>query len=302
MSSAERNRARELLGYLAADPEADIETLRRRYDEVCSHFVPGPDVTITDVDVDGLPGKWVTAGPVSEDSIVVLLHGGGWAMGSAHGYREWAGRISAATRCPVLVPDYRLAPEHPFPAALDDAVRAYAWAHRRPGVRAVAFVGDSAGGGLVVSALVRIGQDGRHPRASASVVCSPLVDLAAEGASLQERAHLDPLPAAALVTGLGGAYLDGRDPKATPLASPLYADLRSLPPLLVLVGTDEGLFDDSTRLVAKMSESGVRAELLVGEGMIHIWPLFDFLPEAHLATESIGAFLREGFAESLHNS
>lgn len=293
--SAELRRARDLLNYLAADPNADIDELRRRYDEVCSHFEPGSEVSVSDVDADGVPAKWVSAVPGSHDTLVVLLHGGGWAMGSAHGYRDFAGRISAAAGCPVLVPDYRLAPEHPYPAALDDAVRAYRWAHQQPGVRAVALVGDSAGGGLVVSTLVRVAAESGPP-ASASVVCSPLVDLAGEGASLHERAHLDPLPAATLVAGLGSAYLNGREPKSTPLASPLYADLANLPPLLVLVGTDEGLYDDSLRLVDRIRDAQGHAELVLGDNMIHIWPIFSFLPEAHTATDTIGRFLADGFA------
>jgi len=195
----------------------------------------------------------------------------------------------------VLVVDYRLAPENPFPAPLDDVVGAYRWVRAQDGVRRVAFVGDSAGGGLVVSALVTL-RDAGDVRPSASVVCSPLVDLAGEGASLTERAHLDPLPAAALVGAMGGAYLGGKEPKSTPIASPLYADLHGLPPLRVLVGTDEGLHDDAVRLVEKVRAAGGDAELEIGENMIHIWPVFEFLPEAREATDRFGEFLRKGFA------
>lgn len=301
MASAELARARELLSYLASDPDATIEELRRRYDEVCAHFVPGPDVRVSDVDAGGVPARWVISGEVRTDAVAVMLHGGGWAMGTADGYVEFAGRVSAAAQCAVLVVDYRLAPEQPYPAALDDAVNAYRWACERPGVEVVALVGDSAGGGLVVSSLVRIAAEGGQ-RAAASVVCSPLVDLAGEGASLQDRAHLDPLPAATLVSALGGIYLAGRAPKETPLASPLYADLAALPDLLVLVGTDEGLYDDSERLVTKIRESGGRAELLVGDRMVHIWPIFSFLPEAHIATDRIGRFLAAGFDTALAQS
>jgi monoterpene epsilon-lactone hydrolase len=139
---------------------------------------------------------------------VVLLHGGGYCMGRAHGYREWAYRISRAADCRVLVVDYRLAPEHQFPAQLEDALAAYRFARRQDGVRRVAFVGDSAGGGLTVSALLQLRDDG-EPSPAPSVLCSPLVDLAGEGASITERDHRDPLSVAAQVDGLGGAYLGG---------------------------------------------------------------------------------------------
>lgn len=294
MASPEITRARTLLLHLSSEPDATIEDYRRLYDEVFANFEVPEDAEIAAVDADGVPALWVSAPGTGRDHAVVLVHGGGWCMGNARGYREFAYRISRAADCRVLVIDYRLAPENPFPAPLSDVMTAFLWAREQPGIRKVAFVGDSAGGGLVVSALVRLRDVGASP--SPSVLCSPLVDLAGEGDSITARAHLDPLPASALVTAMGGAYLAGRDPKATPLASPLYADLHGLPALQVLVGTDEGLHDDSVRLVDKVSAAGGRAELVVGEGMVHIWPIFDFLPEAHTSTTGIGEFLRAGFA------
>lgn len=294
MPSAEVSRARDLLSHLTSQPDATMDVTRRLYDEVCANFEVPSDAEITSVDADGVPALWVSAPGTGRDNVVVMLHGGGYCMGNAHGYREWAYRVSKAADCRVLVVDYRLAPEHQFPAQLDDALAAYRFAARQDGVRRVAFVGDSAGGGLTMSTLLRLREDG-DPAAAPSVLLSPLVDLACEGASATERAHLDPLPVAALVPAMGGAYLGGADPKATPLASPLYAELHGLPELLVLVGTDEGLYDDSTRLVEKVNASGGRAELQVGDGLVHIWPIFTFLPEAHTATATIGEFLRKGF-------
>lgn len=297
MASAELSRARDLLSHLVSEPEADMNDYRRLYDEVLANFELPADAEVEEVDAGGVPAIWVGAPGTSRDQVVVLVHGGGWCMGNAKGYREFGYRISRAADARVLVVDYRLAPENPFPAPLDDTVAAYRWAREQDGVRRVAFVGDSAGGGLVVSALVKLREDG-DPAPSASVVCSPLVDLAGEGASLTERAHLDPLPAAALVTAMGGAYLGGAEPKATPLASPLYADLAGLPPLKVYVGTDEGLHDDAVRLVDRITATGGRAELEIGQDMVHIWPVFAFLPEAQEATGGIGDFLRKGFAEA----
>ncbi|MCW2583830.1 MAG: mlhB [Klenkia sp.] len=295
MASPELTRARDLLSHLVSEPEATMEDYRRLYDEVLDNFEVPADADVQEVDAGGVPAIWVSAPGTASDKVVVLVHGGGWCMGTARGYREFGYRISRAADARVLVVDYRLAPEHPFPAPLDDAVTAYRWATTQDGVRQVAFVGDSAGGGLVMGALVQL-RDTGGPAPVAAVVCSPLVDLAGEGESLVTRADRDPLPAAGLVAAMGGAYLGGLEPKATPLASPLYADLSGLPPLRVLVGTDEGLHDDSIRLVDAVRAAGGQAELEVGEEMVHIWPVFSFLPEAQASTERLGEFLSKAFA------
>lgn len=295
MASPELSRARSLLAHLVSEPEATMDDYRRLYDEVLANFELPADADVEHVDVDGVPAIWVGAPGTARDKAIVLVHGGGWCMGTAAGYREFGYRISQAADARVLVIDYRLAPENPFPAPVDDVIASYRWVQRQEGVRRVGFVGDSSGGALVVSALIKLRDDGDQEPAAAAV-CSPLVDLAGEGASLTERAHADPLPAAVLVRAMGGAYLGGKEPKSTPLASPLYADLHGLPPLRVLVGTDEGLYDDADRLVEKIRAAGGEAEFEVGEKMVHIWPIFNFLPEAQAATGRIGDFLRKRFA------
>ena len=297
MPSPELDRARALLSHLVSEPEATMDDFRRLYEEVLANFEVPADGEVEAVDADGVPSYWVSAPGAAPDQAVLLIHGGGFCMGSASGYREFGYRISQASGARVLVVDYRLAPEHPFPAPLDDVVTAYRWVRQQPGITGVALVGDSAGGNLVVGALVKLREDG-DVLPSAAVTCSPLVDLAGEGASLTERAHLDPLPAATLVEAMGGAYLAGKDPKATPLASPLYADLRDLPPLRVLVGTDEGLHDDSIRLVENARSAGVDVEFEIGEEMVHIWPLFGFLPQAQESTDKFGKFLQKHLSSS----
>ncbi|SDU79355.1 alpha/beta hydrolase [Gordonia westfalica] len=292
MTSPELTRARDLLGHLVSEPEATMDDYRRLYDEVLANFEVPADAEIDSVDADGVPAIWVSAPGAAHDQVVVVVHGGGFCMGNAHGYREFGYRLSAASGARALVVDYRLAPEHPFPAPLDDVVTAYRWARRQDGVRGVSLVGDSAGGGLVMGALVKL-RDGSDTSPEAAVVCSPLVDLAGEGDSLTTRAHLDPLPASALVGAMGGAYLGGQEPKSTPLASPLYADLSGLPPLRVLVGTDEGLHDDAIRLAEKVRAAGGEVDVEIGEDMVHIWPVFNFLPQAREATERIGRFLQQ---------
>lgn len=292
---SDRKRAYDLLAHLVSMPDATMDDYRRLTDEVWANFEPPADAEISAVDAGGVQALLISAPGTDPSNVIVFTHSGGFCMGNAHGYREFGYRLSKAADAQVLAVDYRLAPENPFPAALDDTVTAYHWAQGRSDVRHVALAGDSAGGGLVFSALVALrDQGGLQP--VAGVAMSPLVDLAGEGESLQTRAHLDPLPAAALVTAMGAAYLGGRDPKATPLASPLYADLHGLPPVLVFVGSDEGLHDDAVRIVAKVREAGGQAELEIGEGMVHVYPVFDFLPEAHAATDRAGDFLRKQFA------
>lgn len=291
MASSELTRARDLLAHLVSEPEAEMQDFRRLYDEVLSNFEVPSDAQVENVDADGVPAIWVDAPDTDRTRVVILVHGGGFCMGDAAGYREFGYRLSKASGARALVVDYRLAPEAPFPAPLDDVVTAYLWARQLDEVASVSLVGDSAGGGIVMGALVELRDTGRTPPNSA-VVCSPLVDLAGEGASLTERAHLDPLPAAVLVQAMGGAYLAGAEPKSTPLASPLYADLHKLPPIKVLVGTDEGLHDDSVRLVERIREAGGEVDFEIGQDMVHIWPIFGFLPEAQEATARIGAFLR----------
>lgn len=297
MASPELTRARALLGHLVSDPDADMAGYRALMDEMCANFEVPADAEVAAVDAGGVPALWVSAPGAARGQVVVFIHGGGFCMGNAHGYREVAYRISKAADARVLVLDYRLAPEHPFPAALDDCVAAARWARAQDGVRSLALAGDSAGGGLVFSTLVRLRDEG-DPRPVAAIAMSPFVDLAGEGASIVDRAHLDPLPAAALVGAMGGAYLGGLAPKETPLASPLYADLHDLPPVLVFVGTDEGLHDDAVRIVAKVRAAGGDATLEIGEDMIHVWPCFSFLPEAIAATDLTGEFLRKRFASA----
>ncbi|GAA4550794.1 alpha/beta hydrolase [Pseudonocardia xishanensis] len=294
MTGPELQRARDLLSHLVSESEATMDDFRRLYEEVLENFELPADAESEQVVAGGVPSYWVSAPGAARDQVVLLVHGGGWCMGSAKGYREWAYRISRAADARVLVVDYRLAPEHPFPAPLDDVLSAYRWARAQPGVRKVALVGDSAGGGLVVSALVSL-RDVAETAPTAAVTCSALVDLVGDAPSIAERAHRDPLPISPLVESMGAAYLAGED-RRHPVASPLHGDLHDLPPLRVLVGTEEGLHDDSIRLAAKVRAAGGEVEVEIGEEMVHIWPIFTFLPEAQASTDRFGEFLRERFS------
>lgn len=293
-SSPEIERQYALLAHLVSKPDATVQDYRDLYDEVLENFVLPDDATSEEVDANGVHAYFVDAPGADPGLVTIVIHGGGWTMGTAKGYREFGYRISKASGSRALVIDYHLAPENTFPAAHDDALTAFRWASALPGVRAVSFVGDSAGGGITAGAVLAL-RDAGGNQPAAVVLVSPLVDLAGEGASITERAAVDPLPAQALVAGLGAGYLGGRAPKETPYASALYGEFDNLPDTIVLVGSHEGLYDDAIRYAEKSRAAGNHVTLVVGEGLYHIFPLFNFLPAAHEATELLGTFLAERF-------
>lgn len=255
------------------------------------HPIPD-DVRVTGVTADGIPAHWLDAPGVDDDRVLLFLHGGGYRFGSLRSDGELAARLGRASGMRVLFVEYRLAPEHPFPAAIDDVLAVWRWVHSASGVapRVAAVAGDSAGGGLAVALLVAT-RDAGDPRAAAAVLMSPTVDLTSSGASMSERVDQDPISTPALLQGLAADYLAGADPR-TPLASPLFAPLVDLPPLLILVGTADLLLSDSERLAQAASDAGVEVELHVGEGLPHVYPLMLGTLEAAAATDTIGHFLR----------
>jgi len=255
------------------------------------HPIPD-DVRVTEVSAGGVPAHWLDAPGTDPDRVLLFLHGGGFRFGSLRSDGELAARIGRASGMRVLFVEYRLAPEHPYPAAIDDVRSAWRWLVERGGApRAAAVAGDSAGGGLAVALLVATRDAAERPPAAA-VLMSPTVDLTSSGASMSERVDQDPISTPALLKELAADYLAGADPR-TPLASPLFAPLAGLPPLLIVVGTADLLLSDSERLAQAASDAGVDVELQVGEGLPHVYPLMLGTPEAAAATETIGRFLRE---------
>ncbi len=255
------------------------------------HPVP-EDVVVTDVTADGVPAHWLTAPGADANRVLLFLHGGGYEFGSLRSDGELAARLGRAGGMRVLFPEYRLAPEHPFPAAIDDVLAAWRWLLTKQDLNAseTAVAGDSAGGGLAVALLVAT-RDAEEAMPAAAVLMSPTVDLTSSGASMTERADQDPISTPAMLRQFASDYLAGADPK-TPLASPLFASLRGLPPLLVQVGTADLLLSDSERLAGTAAEAGVDVTLDVGEGLPHVYQLLLGTPEAAEATEKIGNFLR----------
>jgi epsilon-lactone hydrolase len=255
------------------------------------HPVPD-DVLVRDVTAGGVPAHWLTAPGTDPGRVLLFLHGGGFEFGSVRSDGELAARLGRAAGMRVLFPEYRLAPEHPFPAALDDVLAAWHWLRTDQGLSAasLAVAGDSAGGGLAVALLVAT-RDAGQDLPAAAVLMSPTVDLTSSGASMTERVDQDPISTPAMLRQFAADYLAGTDPK-TPLASPLFASLTGLPPLLIQVGTADLLLSDSERLAAAATDAGVDVTLQIGEGLPHVYQLLLGTPEAAQATEEIGNFLR----------
>ena len=255
------------------------------------HPVP-EDVLVEEVTAGGVPAHWLTAPGADPGRVLLFLHGGGYELGSLRSDGELAARLGRAAGMRVLFPEYRLAPEHPFPAAIDDVLAAWRWLRTGQHLDApsLAVAGDSAGGGLAVALLVATRDAGQAVPAAAALM-SPTVDLTSSGASMTERAGQDPFSTPAMLRQLAAGYLAGADPR-TPLASPLFAALSGLPPLLILVGTADLLLSDSERLAAAATQAGVDVTLQIGEGLPHVYPIMLGTPEAAQATEQIGTFLR----------
>jgi acetyl esterase/lipase len=230
------------------------------------------------------------------DRHVLYLHGGGHVAGKPALYRDFSWRIAEATRARVLMTDHRLAPEHPYPAALDDAVAAYrALIGNGADPRRTVVMGESAGGGLALALLLKL-RDQRVPLPAAAVLLSPWTDLALTGASMARNAKADPMLKSEEAARLARCYLDGTDPR-TPYASPLYGNPAGLPPTLFHVGSDEVLLDDSVRMAERMRAAGCEVELEVWPRMPHAWHVWArMMPEARTAIERIGKFVENKMA------
>jgi epsilon-lactone hydrolase len=240
----------------------------------------------------GVDGEWISPANVPEDNAILYFHGGGFRLGSVASHRDLMGQIALASGCRVLAINYRLAPEHRFPAALDDALAAYGWM-LDCGLKSenVAFAGDSAGGNLVLAAMLALRERGL-PLPVSAVLMSPWTDLAATGSSYVSRAEADPIHQRSMILALAKNYLGGQGDPYDPLVSPLYADLAGLPPLLIQVGDRETVLDDSVMFADLARAAGVDVSLEVWDGMIHVFQMFGAeLPEARQAIASIAQFL-----------
>jgi len=299
MASAELQRIIDLFRQrreqAAGQPAPDVATMRQGMERTA--FPVADDVRVTPVDADGVPAEWIVAPGADSQHRLLYLHGGGYVMGSINTHRDLAGRISRAAGCAVLLVDYRPAPAHPFPAAVEDARTALAFLRANgpsgAGAPSAVFVaGDSAGGGLTLATLIAT-RDAGEPLPGAAVTLSAWTDLAITGDSIQTRADVDPMITdTSGISAMVGQYAGGADPRS-PLVSPLYAELAGLPPLLMQVGDAEVLLSDTTRVAERARQAGVDVTEEVWPEMFHVFQSFaGMLPEGQQAIDRVGEWIQ----------
>ncbi len=250
------------------------------------------DITVTPVNAGNIPAEWVAAPGVDQHRTLLYLHGGGYVMGSPATHRGLVAGLSRAAHCRVLALDYRLAPENPYPAAVEDACATYRWLLAEGfAPHNIALAGDSAGGGLTLAALLVL-RDAGEPMPGAAVPISPWTDMQATGDSMRSNVKNDPMVEPGGLMGMAKMYLGNADP-TQPTAAPLHGNFAGLPPLLIQVGALETLLDDATRVADKTRAADVDVTLEVWPEMVHVWHLFaPMLPEGRDAILRIGEFLK----------
>ena len=265
---------------------------RKRLDEVGTVWPIADDVKLTAVDVNGIPGEYSIAPDSDASRVLVFFHGGGYCSGSIESHRRLVTEAGRAARMRTLGVAYRLAPEHPFPAAYDDALTAWRFL-RNQGIAAahIAIGGDSAGAGLTVALISRL-RDGHEEIPACAWLVSPWTDLTMSGSTLVSKAAVDPLIHKEYLNELADAYLPAGMERKDPRVSPLYADLRNFPPTLIQIGSNETLLDDATRLAARAGAADVAVALEIWPHMIHAWPLWNaHLEDGRRALTNAGSFV-----------
>lgn len=295
MASAELKKVIEQYKALAQSAAAATkpEEMRAALTDAFSAFPSAGEVVCEEI-VGGPKAQWIAAHGVPEDRVILYLHGGGYVMGSVDTHRELMARLSKAALARCLGLDYSLAPESPFPAAVNDATGAYRWLLAQ-GVKPdrIIVAGDSAGGGLTLSTLIAL-RDIGLPSPAAGVCLSPWIDLEGTGESMRTKATEDPVVSREMIIGLASLYVGEHGDMRDPLAAPLYADFVGLPPLFIQVGNSETLLDDATRAAERAEAAGVDVTLQIWDEMPHVWQWFaHMLPEGQEAIEQIGEFVRK---------
>ena len=296
MASAELTKVLELMGQRPLNSNATLEEMRAGME--AGSFPATEAATVTSVDANGVPGEWVTVPESDGNRRLLYVHGGGYVMGSPVTHRRLCEGIARAGECAVLNLDYRMAPEHVFPAAVEDAMAGLQFMQENgpdgPGAADSVFVGgDSAGGGLMLATLLAARERG-VAMPDGGVGISVWSDLAITGESIQTRSGVDPLITdESMVTNMAAMYLGEADAE-TPLASPLYADYAGLPPLILQVGDHEVLLSDTTRVAERARAAGVEVTEEVWDEMFHVWHAFaPMLPEGQQAIDRIGEFINQ---------
>jgi acetyl esterase/lipase len=268
------------------------QELRAAMAAAFSAFPSAGEVKCEPVDAGGVKAEWITASNAAADRVILYLHGGGYVMGSIDTHRELVARLSKAAQARALALDYRLAPENPFPAAVDDSIAAYRWLLAQ-GFKPerIVIAGDSAGGGLTIATLIAV-RDLGAPAPAAGVCISPWIDFEAKGESMTSRAAQDPLVSREMILHIAKMYVGENGNLREPLAAPINAYFNDLPPLFIQVGNAETLLDDSTRLADRAKQAGVDVTLQIWDEMPHVWHLAaPILAEGQEAIDKIGEFI-----------
>jgi len=294
MASEQANAIRERIRQLAGsiEPNMELAEFRAIYGEFAALTAEPDGINWTEVEAGGVPAIWAEPDGGSQDRVVQYVHGGGYVIGAAEYYRKFTGHLAKTIGCRVLNVDYRLAPEHPHPAAVEDSTAVYRWLLEQ-GIESghIAIAGDSAGGGLTVATLISIRAAGL-PMPAAAMPLSPWVDMEGTGESMTTRADRDVLVNPDMLKGMVDAFLQGQDAR-DPLAAPLHADLNNLCPLYIQVGDDETLLDDSVRLADRAHQAGVECRLDVFPEMQHVFQMAaGNMPEADEAIRRLADWVQ----------
>tara|TARA_R110000824_G_scaffold366730_1_gene555476 strand:- start:86580 stop:87491 length:912 start_codon:yes stop_codon:yes gene_type:complete len=293
----------KVLEFLAnSDFPQDTLELRKAYDAMGEVFPPAADVQLEKISANGVVAEWSSTPNAAKDRVIMYLHGGGYVIGSIASHRHLVTELGRAVGSLALSLDYRLAPEHPFPAAVDDALAAYRFLLDqgfKPGN--IAIAGDSAGGGLTVATLLAV-RDAGLPQPACGFCISPWVDLEATGRSMTTQAARDPMVQKDGLLGMAAAYLNGSNPQA-PLAAPLHGDFNGIAPLLIQVGAAETLLDDATRLASVAGAADVEVNLQIWPEMVHVWHFFHpMLGAARYAIKGAGEVISKAMDRSAETS
>jgi monoterpene epsilon-lactone hydrolase len=289
MASQQLAKVLDIIKSQPSNPDASVDRMRAGMERVAERVAS--DIKCEPVDAGGVPAEWIIPPNAAQDRVILYLHGGGYVMGSINTHRAMIARIARASQAKALALNYALAPERPFPAAVDDATAAYKWLLAQ-GYKAAKIVisGDSAGGGLTISTLLAL-RDSKTPLPAGAAPISPWTDLTGISASVVSRAAVDPMVAEDGLLRMAKQYAGDNDP-STALISPVFADFKGLPPLLIQVGDAEVLLDDATRVAERAKSAGVDVKIEVWPEMVHVWHAFaKILPEGQQAIDRIGEFV-----------
>lgn len=284
----------DLAPHLRGDPsEISIEVAREAYVQFLATNQPPEGVVTKAIKMGPVPGTLVAPVQSESNRVMLYLHGGGYFSGSPEGYHGIAGQYAKRLDANVFMPDYRLAPEHPYPTPINDAFEAYRWLLAQGhDARSIVFSGDSAGGAMVVSLMVAARNAGL-PMPAGGVAISPWANLEHTGASMENRNGIDPIVSKEALDLIARRFLNGALAN-NPEASPVFADVRGLPPILVQIGENEVMLSDAIRLATHLAENRVRTSLEVWPNMFHVWPIFaDILPEGEQALVNGVRFLED---------